>query len=140
MRGVDQQTAVGSCSAAGARIDQEGKNTVAAAAFSEPFGQGWVQVGELALAFVLPSLIGLERELRQKSAGLRTHTIVGVATALVTLLSKYGFTDVLGSNVTLERGRRQHRCGVTVPPNFAGNSRRYAERGKRNPAFSRRPG
>jgi putative Mg2+ transporter-C (MgtC) family protein len=58
-------------------------------------GQGWVQFGELGLAFVLSGLIGLEREVRQKAAGLRTHTLVGVAAALMTLVSKYGFSDVL---------------------------------------------
>ncbi|MEV5300677.1 MgtC/SapB family protein [Amycolatopsis methanolica] len=63
--------------------------------FSEPSGQGWQQVGELVLALVLCSLIGLERELKQKSAGLRTHTLVGVGAALFLLVSKYGFTDVL---------------------------------------------
>ena len=42
-----------------------------------PHGQGWQQIGELALAFVLSSLIGLEREWRQASAGLRTHAMVG---------------------------------------------------------------
>jgi putative Mg2+ transporter-C (MgtC) family protein len=30
-----------------------------------------------------------------KSAGLRTHTLVGVAAALIMLVSKYGFTDVI---------------------------------------------
>ena len=44
--------------------------------------QGFKQVGELGLAFVLSSLIGLERGWRQKSAGLRTHTLVGVGSAL----------------------------------------------------------
>lgn len=63
--------------------------------FSEPSGQGWQQVGELVLALVLCSLIGLERELKQKSAGLCTHTLVGVGAALFLLVSKYGFTDVL---------------------------------------------
>jgi len=58
-------------------------------------GQGWLQFGELGLAFVLSGLIGLEREVRQKAAGLRTHTLVGVAAALMTLVSKYGFSDVL---------------------------------------------
>jgi putative Mg2+ transporter-C (MgtC) family protein len=61
----------------------------------EPSGQGWTQLGELLLALVLCSLIGLEREFRQKSAGLRTHTLVGVGAALFLLVSKYGFTDVL---------------------------------------------
>lgn len=49
----------------------------------------------LGLALVLSSLIGLERELRLKSAGLRTHTLVGVASCLIMLVSKYGFGDVL---------------------------------------------
>jgi len=61
----------------------------------EPTGQGWTQVWELLLALILCSLIGLERELKQKSAGLRTHTLVGVGAALFLLVSKYGFTDVL---------------------------------------------
>ena len=42
-----------------------------------------------------PRSSGLEREIRQKSAGLRTHTLVGVGAALFVLISKYGFTDVL---------------------------------------------
>ena len=58
-------------------------------------GQGWLQVGELALAFALSAAIGLERELRQKSAGLRTHTIVGLGSALFLLISKYGFQNVV---------------------------------------------
>lgn len=61
----------------------------------EPTGQGWEQVGELAVAFVLSSAIGLEREIRQKAAGLRTYTIVDLGAALFVLVSKYGFTDVL---------------------------------------------
>src|SRR5579875_1586224 len=58
-------------------------------------GQGWRQIGEIAAAFGLSFLIGLERELRRKSAGLRTYTIVGTAAALFLLVSKYGFDDVL---------------------------------------------
>lgn len=42
-------------------------------------GQGWLQLSELTLAFILSALVGLEREIRQKSAGLRTYTLVGVA-------------------------------------------------------------
>jgi putative Mg2+ transporter-C (MgtC) family protein len=68
--------------------------------------QGWRQIGELGLAFVLSSLIGLEREWRQKSAGLRTHTLVGVGAALFIIISKYGFNDVIGeSHVVLDPSR-----------------------------------
>jgi putative Mg2+ transporter-C (MgtC) family protein len=58
-------------------------------------GEGWRQAGELGLALVLSAAVGLEREMRQKNAGLRTHTLVGVGAALFMLISKYGFTDVL---------------------------------------------
>ena len=58
-------------------------------------GQTLVQLGELSLALVLSTAIGLEREFRMKSAGLRTHTLVGVAAALIMLVSKYGFSDVV---------------------------------------------
>lgn len=68
-------------------------------------GQGWTQLGELGLALLLSALIGLEREVRQKSAGLRTHTLVGFAAALIMLVSKYGFFDVLGEHVTLDPSR-----------------------------------
>jgi putative Mg2+ transporter-C (MgtC) family protein len=61
----------------------------------EPLGQTTVQLAELGLALVLSALIGLEREFKLKSAGLRTHALVGVASALILLISKYGFTDIL---------------------------------------------
>jgi putative Mg2+ transporter-C (MgtC) family protein len=62
---------------------------------SEISGQDARQFIELGLAFLLSALIGLEREIRHKSAGLRTYTVVGTAAALFVLISKYGFTDVL---------------------------------------------
>jgi putative Mg2+ transporter-C (MgtC) family protein len=70
-----------------------------------PAGQGWPVVFDLGLAFVLSAAIGLEREIRQKSAGLRTHTLVGFGSALIMVVSKYGFTDVLGAHVTLDPSR-----------------------------------
>jgi len=75
------------------------------AAFGEPFGQGWQQVADLLIALLLSTGIGLERELRQKSAGMRTHTLVGVGSALFTLVSKCGFTDVLGHSISLDPAR-----------------------------------
>ncbi|HEY5267091.1 MAG TPA: MgtC/SapB family protein [Acidimicrobiales bacterium] len=57
--------------------------------------EGWSQIGELAAAFVLSMAIGVERDIRQKSAGMRTHTLVGVGAALFVLISKYGFNDIL---------------------------------------------
>jgi putative Mg2+ transporter-C (MgtC) family protein len=64
-------------------------------AASPPNIEGWLQISELGVAFLLSMMIGVEREIRQKSAGLRTHTLVGVGAALFMLISKYGFNDVL---------------------------------------------
>ena len=75
------------------------------AVWGEATGQGWPQIGELALALLLSAAIGLEREVRQKSAGLRTHTLVGVGSALIVLVSKYGFSDVLNAHVILDPSR-----------------------------------
>lgn len=36
---------------------------------------------------------------------MRTYTLVGLGTALFVLVSKYGFTDVLGPHVTLDPSR-----------------------------------
>ena len=60
-------------------------------------GQGTHQIIELLAAFGLTSLIGLERTIQGKSAGLRTQTIVGTSAALILLISKYGFGDVVKS-------------------------------------------
>ncbi|GAA4401550.1 hypothetical protein GCM10023147_41230 [Tsukamurella soli] len=53
------------------------------------------QLVPLGVAFVLSSVIGIEREIRHKVAGLRTHTMVGVGAAMLMLISKYGFDDIL---------------------------------------------
>jgi putative Mg2+ transporter-C (MgtC) family protein len=69
-------------------------------------GQGLLQIGELGLAFVLSALIGIEREIRHKSAGLRTYTLVGLAAALIMLVSKYGFMNILvNDRVVLDPSR-----------------------------------
>jgi len=46
------------------------------------------------VAALLGGLIGLEREYRAKEAGLRTHFLVALGSALFMIVSAYGFTDV----------------------------------------------
>ena len=53
------------------------------------------QVVPLAVALGLSLLVGIEREVRHKVAGLRTHALVGMGSALFMLVSKYGFNDIL---------------------------------------------
>ena len=47
----------------------------------------------ILLAVVLGFAIGYERKLRYKEAGIRTHTIVCAGSALIMVVSKYGFGD-----------------------------------------------
>jgi putative Mg2+ transporter-C (MgtC) family protein len=66
-----------------------------------------VTVGEIALRLVvaaaLTGAVGLEREWRERAAGLRTHMLVGVGSALFTLVSAYGFNDFLISGTAVVR-------------------------------------
>jgi putative Mg2+ transporter-C (MgtC) family protein len=50
-----------------------------------------VMLGRLLLAALCSGLIGYERETAQKSAGLRTHTLVGVGSAIFSIGSIIGF-------------------------------------------------
>jgi len=52
----------------------------------------------LGLAAGLGAAIGVERELREREAGLRTHLLVSLGAALFTLVSAYGWTDWHFSN------------------------------------------
>jgi putative Mg2+ transporter-C (MgtC) family protein len=63
-------------------------------------------VWRLGLALLLSSAIGVEREMRQKTAGLRTYTLVGVGSALFMLVSIFGFADGAGlPHVSLDPSR-----------------------------------
>lgn len=63
------------------------------------------ELGLLALAFVLSLAIGVERSRRQKSAGLRTHVLVCLGSAMFTLVSAYGFESVLGPDAVVDPSR-----------------------------------
>src|SRR5438067_3788978 len=57
----------------------------------------------LSVAAVLGGAIGFERELRERQAGLRTHLVVCVGSALFTLVSAYGFHEFLVNGGSLVR-------------------------------------
>src|SRR6201996_9741145 len=59
----------------------------------------WDLLWRIGLALLLSSLIGAEREIRQKNAGMRTYALVGTGAALFMLVSTYGFADVLQSKL-----------------------------------------
>ncbi len=60
----------------------------------------------LLVAGILGGAIGAERELREHDAGLRTHTLVAVGSALFTIVSAYAWTDFNFSS----------RDGITYDP------------------------
>ncbi len=60
----------------------------------------------LGLALLLSSAIGAEREMRQKTAGLSTYSLVGVGAAVFMLVSIFGFGDMIGQkSVALDPSR-----------------------------------
>jgi putative Mg2+ transporter-C (MgtC) family protein len=65
----------------------------------------WDMIGRLALAALLGSFIGYERERLAWAAGLRTHMLVCVGSTLIMIVSAYGFADVLTNGVALDPSR-----------------------------------
>jgi len=66
----------------------------------------WELFVRLGLAVVLGGLIGLERERLDRAAGLRTHALVSVASALIMVVSTYGFPNTVnGVAVSLDPSR-----------------------------------
>ena len=55
----------------------------------------------LIFAFLVGGLVGFERSQHFKEAGVRTHVIVCCTSALIMLISKYGFAD-MGSSAVME--------------------------------------
>lgn len=53
----------------------------------------WVLITRLVIAGLLGAVIGLEREFRAKEAGVRTHFIVALGSALFMIISQYAFGD-----------------------------------------------
>lgn len=58
----------------------------------------------LFVAGVMGALIGLDREYRAKEAGYRTHFLVSLGSALIMIISQYGFDEVL------------HKVGIGLDP------------------------
>jgi len=65
----------------------------------------WQPLIALALAAGLSLIIGLEREFYAKAAGMRTYLLVGVGSALFTVVSKYGFADVITGSTSFDGSR-----------------------------------
>lgn len=60
----------------------------------------------IIVAALCGALIGYERAIQRKSAGVRTHIVVAIASAMFMIVSKYGFTDIINiNNIALDPSR-----------------------------------
>jgi putative Mg2+ transporter-C (MgtC) family protein len=87
----------------------------------------WDLLWRLGLALVLSTIIGVEREVRQKNAGMRTYALVGTGAALFMLVSMYGFAGVLESKlIVLDPSRVA--AGVVSGIGFIGGGLIFVQR------------
>lgn len=63
------------------------------------FDLTWTIIGRLLLAAVLGGVVGLERQMRQKPAGIRTNMLISFGSALFTVIS-YEMAGSLGGDHT----------------------------------------
>lgn len=59
----------------------------------------------LVIAAALSMLVGTERQFHHKQAGIRTHALVGMGSALFMVVSKYGFFDLPGMAEEIDGSR-----------------------------------
>ncbi len=87
----------------------------------------------MCLACICGIVIGIERNTRAKEAGIRTHCIVACASALMMIVSKYGFFDLMentsqfASDVRLDPSRMAQ--GIVTGVGFLGAGMIYFQRG-----------
>ena len=55
----------------------------------------WDFILRLFIAGILGAVIGLDREYRAKEAGYRTHFLVSLGSALIMIVSQYGFQQII---------------------------------------------
>ncbi len=77
-----------------------------------PVGNLILCVIALILSVVLCGAIGIERERRGRSAGLRTHLLVGVGSCIIMIISIYGFPIDEASKRDVARLAAQVIAGV----------------------------
>ena len=77
-----------------------------------PFGNLILVVIAILLSVILCGVIGIEREWRGRSAGLRTHLLVGVGSCVIMIISIYGFPEIFGEKRDVARLAAQIITGV----------------------------
>lgn len=75
----------------------------------------------LVVAAACGAGIGLERTLRQKEAGLRTHIIVALGSALMMIVSKYGFFDLFAYSDVVKFDGSRLAANIITGVSFLGS-------------------
>jgi len=86
-----------------------------------------VMIVRLSLSFLVGGLIGLERQMHRRPAGLRTHILVCIGSCLIMLTSMYVF-DIYKSEVNIDPSRIA--SGVITGIGFLGAGAIIREREK----------
>ena len=68
----------------------------------QSFGTEGIFLFRIIIASICGGAIGFERSRRQKDAGIRTHFIVALGSALCIVVSKYGFADVFNGGPVMD--------------------------------------
>jgi putative Mg2+ transporter-C (MgtC) family protein len=81
----------------------------------------WEAVARLLLAAALAGAIGLERELREQEAGLRTHMLVGLGACLFVLTGTFGWSELdFGNDVGINMDPSRVTAYVVTGIGFLG--------------------
>jgi putative Mg2+ transporter-C (MgtC) family protein len=75
----------------------------------------------LVIAAALSALLGWEREAARKSAGLRTHMLVGVASALYTSIAELAVADIAPGSVGFQADPIRAVQAVAIGIGFLGS-------------------
>ena len=70
----------------------------------------------ISIAAGLGGAVGLERELREREAGIRTHLLVSLGSALFTIVSAYGFHEFLTGGGAVVRADPSRICLLYTSP------------------------
>ena len=76
--------------------------------------------GRLLLAAVLGAAIGLERELHDHPAGMRTHLLVSLGSAMFAVISAYGYSSFFADNPTAQDSPQRIAAQIVSGIGFLG--------------------
>ena len=98
--------------------------------FDNEIGQDIILIIRMLISCILGIASGFERNNRAKEAGVRTHCIVACASAMMMIISKYGFEDLLefetAADVRLDPSRMAQ--GIVTGVGFIGAGIIYVQR------------